>query len=97
MPHDSESDYTLPSNMRQTTQQGRQASAQPHYTMPVKMKQQQNPMATSTTSDYTIPVQPEPVPDTPDSASEYTMPTSVNVPDKQVRNKEKESSLQRIL
>ena len=97
MPGDSESDYTLPSNMRQTSQQGGQASAQPHYTMPVKMKQQQNSMTTSPTSDYTIPVLPQPVPDTPDSESEYTMPTSMNAPNKQIGHREKESSLQRIL
>ena len=97
MPHDSESDYTLPSNMRQSSQQEGQTSAQPHYTMPVKMKQQQNPMTTSTNSDYTIPVLPHPVPDTPDSESEYTMPTSVRAPERKSRDEEKELSLQRIL
>ena len=97
MPHDSGSDYTLPSNMRQTLQLGGQASAQPHYTMPVKMKQQENPMITATTSDYTIPVLPHPVPDTPDSESEYTMPTNMNVPDKPERHRDKRSSLREIL
>ena len=97
MPHGSESDYTLPLNMRQTSQQGGQASAQPHYTMPVKMKQLHNPMTTSTTSDYTIPVLPQPVPDTPDSEADYTVPTAMNVPDKQQGAVDKESSLRRIL
>ena len=95
MPHDS--DYTLPSSMRQTSQQGGQASAQPHYTMPVKMKQQQNPMTTSSASDYTIPVLPHPVPDTPDSESEYTMPTIGNIPTKHSSNEKRESSLRIIL
>ena len=97
MPHDLESDYTLPSNMRQTSQQGGQASAQPHYTMPVNMKQQHNPITTSATSDYTIPVLPHPVPDTPDSESEYTMPTGMNVRKNQESNVANESSLRRIL
>ena len=94
-PCESESDYTLPSNMRQTSQHG--ISSQPHYTMPVKMKQQQNTMSTSSNSDYTIPVLPHPVPDTPDSESEYTMPTGVGIPEAQERSTERESSLRRIL
>ena len=95
MPHDSESDYTLPSNMRQTAQPGGQASAQPHYTMPVKMKPQQHPI--TSTSDYTVPVLPQEVPDTPDSESEYTMPTGMNVPNKQETTNKIESSLRKIL
>ena len=97
MPRDFESDYTLPSNMRQTSQPGGQASAQPHYTMPVKMKQQQNPTTLFTSSDYTIPVLPHPVPDTPDSESEYTMPTGMITSTKPVKAVRRESSLREIL
>ena len=96
MPHDSAPGYTLPSNVRLTSQQVGQASVQPQYTMPVKMKQQQNPMTTAT-SDYTIPVLPQPVPDTPDSESEYTMPTGMKVIDKQEIDGDKRSSLREIL
>ena len=97
MLHDSATGFTLPSSMKEISQQGGQASAQPHYTMHVKMKQQQNPMTSSTNSDYIIPVLPQPVPDTPDSESEYTVPTNTNVPGKQEMSEYKRSSLREIL
>ena len=66
--HVTESDYTMPSSM-QTMSAG-------HCTMPTNMKQENVMITSSTNSDYTIPVLPHPIPDSPDSESEYTMPTT---------------------
>ena len=95
MPHDS--DYTLPSNMRQISQQRGQVSLQPQDTMPVTIKQHQSPVTTSTTSDYMIPVLPRPMPDTPDSEFEYTVPTKMNISERQGIDEGKRSSLREIL
>ena len=93
MSHDSE--YSA--IQHETSQQGGLASAQPHYTMPVKMKQHPNQMTTSSISDYTIPVLPQPVPDTPDYESEYTMPIVGNISNKHDSSEKRESSMKRIL
>ena len=70
-----------------------QTCAQPEYTMPIKMKPKQDTMADASASDYTIPVLPQPVPDTPDSESEYTVPT-VN---KNERQQESEPNMMKVL
>ena len=92
--------YTMPVKLRIGQQEAghRIALIESDYTMPVKTEEHTNPKITSATSDYTIPVLPQPVPDTPDSESEYTVPTSMNVSgqEKPIAANGR-SSLQRIL
>ena len=99
VPMDIQVKYTMPEQHMPTQLQGDpiMASTESEYTMPVKIKTQANPVTDSTTYDYTIPVLPQPVPDKPDSESEYTVPTVMDVPDKQYKDVAKESSLREIL
>ena len=71
-------------------------TTQPEYTMPIKTNHGAN-VTNPSNSDYTIPVLPQPVPDTPDSESEYTMPTGLGASDKHNRAEENESSMMRVL
>ena len=72
-------------------------ASESEYTLPVKTNEPINSMPPSATSDYTIPVLPHPVPDTPDSESEYIAPKCLNAPDQKQNKSNGRSSLQRIL
>ena len=91
--------YTMPEKLRSVQQQCAPVLtlSESEYTMPVKMKERSNPTASSMTSDYTIPVLPQPVPDTPDSESEYTKPICLNVSHQKEPPVNMRSSLQQFL
>ena len=91
--------YTMPVKLLQDRKEGdtMTTTVECEYTMPVKMKEQTNTVTASTSSDYTIPVLPQPVPDTPDSESEYTVPTGMGVSDQKHNKGDGRASFQRIL
>ena len=91
--------YTMPVKLQENQLHGdpMRTTVESEYTMPVKMKEQTNPVPGSQTSDYTIPVLPQPLPDSPDSESEYTVSTDMDVPDHKQTIAGGRSSLQRIL
>ena len=101
-------EYTLPSNMLQLPAQIGNPPPAAEYTLPVKIRHPQKdiePMTRSSmasSSDNTLPSQSQPMPEpvVPGSAedkSDFTMPTGMNIPNKQLKYNEKESSLHRIL
>ena len=72
-------------------------SAESEYTMPVKINEQRNPIHETATSDYTISVLPQPMPNTPDSESEYTVQRNKNNSGLKEIYSNGRSSLQKIL
>ena len=91
--------HTMPVKLKPAQLQANSVitSAESEYTMPVKINEQTNPIHETATSDYTIPTLPQPVPDTPDSESQNTMPRNKNISDLKEIHSNGRSSLQKIL